>query len=629
MSDSTVARRLAAGAGIGALTLAALSAWRVTQAPVPGARPPIAATPAREHFERGLDSLRADLDSLARHISDRDRAPSQHWFRLARRDYKRVEPLLADVAPTLAQQLNGPLPAESEDRPAGPLGAPAQFQIVEGAIFPGGASPGRDSVRATIGSMRASLEQFRPLTRYIDASPRVVLDAARLELARVTALGLAGFDSDLSGDAVVEAAASLDGMRALAFASRNGDPSWVRLDSALAAASAYLRTHPDFRSLDRLEFITDHVDPVGRSLAAARASLPDTLVPLRRFWRQRAATLFEEGAFDPSAYAPDFAPTSSPALVALGARLFAEPRLSGPGTRSCAFCHDPARSFTDGRPQAQALPGTHLNFPRRVPTLLNAAYQPTLFDDSRAASLESQAELVLASPAEMGGSAALGAERLAHDSSYREAFARAFVAPAEGAVTARAVRIALAAYVRSLSSLGSRFDLALRGERGVVTEEERRGFTLFMGKARCGTCHFLPLFNGTMPPDFVLSEPEIIGVPARAGEAHPRLDPDPGRAGVDHEPTHRAAFQVPTVRNASLIAPYMHNGAFATLEQVVDFYDRGGGAGAGERVPGQTLPERPLHLTRAEKDDLIAFLGSLTDSTVLRRSDALATIARR
>jgi cytochrome c peroxidase len=138
-----------------------------------------------------------------------------------------------------------------------------------------------------------------------------------------------------------------------------------------------------------------------------------------------------------------------------------------------------------------------------------------------------------------------------------------------------------------------------------------------MGKARCGTCHFLPLMNGTLPPDFVSSEPEIIGVTERPLSRHARLDPDPGRGGVDNEPTHRAAFKVPTLRNVSRTAPYMHNGAFATLKEVVDFYDRGGGAGSGADVPGQTLSARPLHLTQREKGDLIAFLRSLDDTIVL------------
>jgi len=168
--------------------------------------------------------------------------------------------------------------------------------------------------------------------------------------------------------------------------------------------------------------------------------------------------------------------------------------------------------------------------------------------------------------------------------------------------------------VRSLHALSSRFDRAARGDTTALTTDERRGFAVFMGKARCGTCHFLPLFNGTMPPDFVGSEPEIIGVPEQPVVRGARLDPDPGRGGVDHEATHRFAFRVPTLRNVALTAPYMHNGAYARLEQVVDFYNRGGGSGVGAVVPSQTLPARQLHLDSTEKRQLVAFLNALTDT---------------
>jgi len=181
-------------------------------------------------------------------------------------------------------------------------------------------------------------------------------------------------------------------------------------------------------------------------------------------------------------------------------------------------------------------------------------------------------------------------------------------------VTGQSVRIAIAAYVRSLVALDSRFDRALRGDTSALDRAERHGFTVFMGKGRCATCHFVPLMNGTMPPDFTSSEPEIIGVPERDSRHRgSRLDSDAGRARVDDESAHRAAFKVPTLRNVAETAPYMHNGAFATLEQVVDFYDRGGGAGLGLRVPGQTLSPRRLHLSPTEKADLVAFLRALSD----------------
>ena len=565
---------------------------------------PRAATAARIVFEQQLDSLARALAVLDTSLAQHSPAPQRAAFRAARAAYRRAECLLAVYGPTFAAELNGPLPETSEDLPAGPLGAPAGFQILEAVLF-GGESPGPDSARATVRAMSDGVRQLRSLTTYLDIQPAAVLDALRMEIARVVTLELAGFDTDRSGDAVTEAATALTGARDLV-------PQWAPIDTALAAAAAYLAAHPGFETLDRLAFIVDFANPAWRATAAARASFPAPL-PLRRLWRQGAATLFEPGAFDASVYAPDFAPASSPGLIALGATLFRDPRLSASGTRACTFCHDPARAFTDGRARATPI-APHTKATRNTPTLWNVAYQPALFDDLRAGSLELQAELVLASPVEMGGGAESAAARLRDDSTYRDRFARELGGKPDSAVTGRAIRIALAAYVRSLRALNSPFDRATRGDTAALAPAERRGFNLFMGKARCGTCHFLPLFNGTMPPDFVLSEPEIIGVPERAVVRQAHLDPDPGREGVDHEATHQAAFKVPTVRNIALTGPYMHNGAFTTLASVIDFYNRGGGAGVGARVPGQTLPAHPLHLTSGEQHDLLAFLQVLTDT---------------
>ncbi|HTO73552.1 MAG TPA: cytochrome c peroxidase [Gemmatimonadales bacterium] len=569
-------------------------------------------TPARALFEAGLDSLALALDSLdfaLRHVSTSDRPAA---FRRARREYKTIESLITVFSPATAALLNGPLPEESEDRPAAPLGAPAGFQIAEASLF-AGEGPGADSVIRAVGEMTAAVRQFRTLTKYLSVSDATVLDAARLEIARVATLGLAGFDTDASGDGIVESAVALEGTARLAQLTATG----AAAAESLRRAAHYLGANSDFARLDRLIAIRDYLEPAARAVHQARIGLAEPVSSLHRLWRTTRASLFEDGALDPSAFAPTFAPAPTPELIALGQRLFFEPRLSGPGTRSCGFCHLPARGFTDGLRVSQPLPGTSTPHPRNTPALLNAAFEPLLFADSRVGSLESQVETVIRSPAEMGGSVDTAAARLAGDSSYQADFARAFRSGKDTTVNARSLRLALAAFVRSLNSLNSRFDRALRGEAGALSRQEQHGFTVFMGKGRCGSCHFLPLMSGTMPPDFATSEPEIIGVPAQPMMSGAALDADPGRGGVDHEPTHRSAFKVPTLRNITLTAPYMHNGVFGKLEEVVEFYERGGGSGIGANVPGQTLPARRLRLTETERRDLVAFLGSLTDPVAL------------
>ncbi|MEP6572698.1 MAG: cytochrome c peroxidase [Gemmatimonadota bacterium] len=588
--------------------------------PLAGTMPVYPASPARESFDLGLDSLGQRLETLEREISAGRQSSSRTAFLEARTAYKRVESLLEWYAPALASAMNGPLPEESEDRPAARLGAPAGFQILEEGLFPGGMSPGRDSIGATIRSMRESVAGFRALTRYLAVPDTSVLEAFRAELARITALGMAGFDVELTGNSVPEAAAAIDGMRTIETAmSRHGadariEDSWHRLDQALASAVAYLRRNPRFETIDRLGFIVDCANPAARAVAAVRREMGVHSPRLKRLWRPEAATMFDGGAFDASAYAPDFSPPPTPRLIELGRRLFFEPRLSSTGDRTCASCHHPNQAFAEPRQRSAGLTGS-TGVLRNAPTLLNSALAPALFADSRGASLEAQAELVLASPAEMGAGAEAAAGRLHADPRYRRDFAEALETRADGSINGRDVRIALAAYVRTLVGLDAPFDRAVRGDSTAMSSEASRGFNLFMGKGRCATCHFLPLFNGTAPPDFVRSEMEIIGVPATSAGMRPHLDTDPGRAAIDREATHTGAFKVPTLRNVALTAPYMHNGVFSSLREVIDFYNRGGGSGMGLRVPGQTLSARPLHLTRRDRNDLIAFLRALTDTS--------------
>jgi cytochrome c peroxidase len=150
----------------------------------------------------------------------------------------------------------------------------------------------------------------------------------------------------------------------------------------------------------------------------------------------------------------------------------------------------------------------------------------------------------------------------------------------------------------------------------VIDPAVKRGFNLFMGKAQCGTCHFAPTFFGNVPPFYGTSESEVLGVPKVWDTLNPVLDADIGRYKFMEFPDFMHAFKTSTVRNAELTKPYMHNGGFKSLEDVVDFYDRGGGAGMGLDVPNQTLPDKKLNLTAAEKKDIVAFMKALTDTTV-------------
>ena len=130
-----------------------------------------------------------------------------------------------------------------------------------------------------------------------------------------------------------------------------------------------------------------------------------------------------------------------------------------------------------------------------------------------------------------------------------------------------------------------------------------------MGKAKCATCHYMPLFNGSFPPRYMQIESEVIGVP-QSPNSH-IIDKDMGRYDIIPLPAFKHSFKTVTIRNAARTAPYMHNGVFTTLNQVVDFYNKGGGAGLGLKIDNQTLSADKLNLSGKECDEIVAFIKSL------------------
>jgi cytochrome c peroxidase len=572
----------------------------------------------RATYAARIDSLDQALRALATLPPHPDLRSAQGAFRRARAAYKRIEYLIEFADPIRAGALNRPsIPIVDEDDPLTVI-PPTGLQVVEGAVFPQPSPDFTEVVRSQVEVMRRVLGFIQVDSNEAFQSRRMPFDAARAELARITTLGLAGFDATQSKDGIGESAQALRGVaEGLAFyepAIRQRDPEgWEALHRSLGAAIAHLEAAGEFEHFDRLDFLVRFANPIANGLYRVQRALrlPEPVEPTP--WSAGASNIYAAGALNARWFAPDYAPPPTPALVTLGRRLFFDPALSRDGRRSCATCHQPSQAFTDGRARAAVDPGH--GFVRNTPTLLNSGLQRTQFADQRVHFLEFQFEEVMSNTREMALPPAAAAQKLGADSALVAEFAAVFRKPHAEALTGQSLSIAVAAYVRSLQGMNSRFDRAVRGDTAAITSAERRGFNVFMGKAACGTCHFAPLFGGTMPPKYLESEPEVIGVPATAAAKRPKVDEDLGVFAVDRAPLHRHAFKTPTVRNIARTAPYMHNGVFRTLEEVVDFYDRGGGNGLGMKLPNQTLPPERLHLSRQEKRDLVAFLGALTDST--------------
>lgn len=537
-------------------------------------------------------------------------------FLHARLLFKRFEWAASYFASDLTKRLNGPPVKEIENadlldpslaRAIDPLG----LQVIEQFIYPQLDTASR---KALLSESEHLVTNTGYLLNYFsnhDLADWRILDAAKLEIFRIIALGITGYDNALSLNSMQESAVCLQSLRDVVslYIGKQANSSLLGdLDTAIS----YLRQHTDFETFDRAAFITRFANTISFDIAQLEQSLPGPKITYNRLLRQEAKTLFDADAFNVDAFSPGPAFHITAAKTALGEKLFYDTRLSGTGTRSCATCHRPDLAFTDGLGKPADIHDPAKLLKRNVPTLINAALQSNYFYDMRALTLEDQTLDVLTNKAEMDGSMSAIIQYVSADKSYQALFATAFPANRKNQITADEVTNALASYVRSLTRLNSRFDEYMRGDTTALSAQEVHGFNLFMGKAKCATCHFIPLFNGITPPKYVASETEVLGVPRSATDS--TLDPDPGYYDVIGVDAYNHAFKIPTVRNIHQTAPYMHNGAYPTLEQVMEFYNNGGGAGLGISLPNQTLPAQKLHLTENEQQDIIAFMKSLASS---------------
>ena len=278
----------------------------------------------------------------------------------------------------------------------------------------------------------------------------------------------------------------------------------------------------------------------------------------------------------------------TPERVALGKTLFFDPRLSSSNWISCATCHNPALGWSDGLPTGIGHGMQVLG--RATPALVNCGFNKTLMWDGRAANLEEQALGPIQAAAEMNQDLPGLVRKLRSIRGYHPLFESAY--PGEG-ISEKTIAKALAAFQRTILAGEAPFDRWRRGDERAVDASVKRGFALFEGKANCVKCH--EGFN------FTDDGFHNIGLRDTSGQV------DVGRYKLRPIKAVYAAFRTPTLRDVELTAPYMHNGAFATLEEVVEHYDRG-----GDDLAHLSPNMKRLGLTAQEKADLVAFMKSLT-----------------
>ena len=280
------------------------------------------------------------------------------------------------------------------------------------------------------------------------------------------------------------------------------------------------------------------------------------------------------------------------AKVELGTQLYFDGRVSKSGAISCAFCHNPGTGFADPRQTSIGIGGGLGG--RQSPTVYNTAFNHLQFWDGRSHSLEEQALGPIQNSIEMGETHEHVVSKLKKIKGYQQQFRAVFGTD----VNLQGIAEAIAAYERTVISTNSAFDKYVAGDTTAMDNSAVRGMALFKSKARCILCH-----NG---PNFTDNQFHNLGVP----QVGP-LKEDLGRYNVTKAEKDKAAFKTPTLRSIIETAPYMHDGAFKTLEEVVDFLNVGGGAN-----PSLSTLVKPLNLTSEEKADLVVFLKALTGEPI-------------
>ncbi len=280
------------------------------------------------------------------------------------------------------------------------------------------------------------------------------------------------------------------------------------------------------------------------------------------------------------------------AKVELGKQLYFDGRLSKNNAIACAFCHNPFTGFADPRQTSIGVGGGIGG--RQAPSVYNTGFIPLQFWDGRAGSLEEQAIGPIVNPVEMAETHENVVKKLVKIKGYQQQFRAVFGTD----VNLQGIAEAIAAYERTVISTNSAFDKYVLGDDKAMDEAAMRGMSLFKGKARCILCH-----NG---PNFTDNQFHNLGVP----QVGPMKE-DLGRFYVTRQEKDKGAFKTQTLRSITETAPYMHDGVFNTLEEVVDFLDQGGG-----QNPNLSPMVKPLGLTQQEKAELIAFLKALTGEKI-------------
>jgi cytochrome c peroxidase len=544
----------------------------------------------------------------------------------ARIKLKNIDFWLRYFEPNAYRKINGPLPVEWENEVFEKFEKPyrregAGLSIAELSLNQH--PPEKDSLLLLITKSQESLKTFEAdsITGFLKTYNPFFL-ANRLFLLNLAAIYTTGFECPDTARVIPELNSMLRGTKTIYEEYNLSFPEFPLSNEYLELYDKTISFVKDqsreFSRFDQFSFIKNYVNPLFALNQQFINSYNVTSLNFNDYTLNNNAT----SIFDKSLYTSQNTKGIYSMIVDqktldeiryIGKLLFYDPILSGNNMRSCASCHKPSEYFTDTTVNTPLQFDHHQRLPRNAPTLINSVYNHLIMLDGKHISLQAQGRDVMTNPIEMNSKEKELVQKVLSCKEYREAF-RLFLrgTPEEKEITIEHIASAITYYDGSYSRFYSPFDDAMN-HNGTVSDQVKRGFNLFMTRAKCGTCHFVPNFSGVKPP-FIGSEFEVLGTPVDT--LYSSLSPDKGRWMINQAPETLHAFRTGSIRNAQFTKPYMHNGVFSSLAQVIDFYDAGGGQGKKMLVDNQTLSGDSLKLNTSDKKDLLTFIYSLNEEII-------------
>ncbi|BCY28620.1 cytochrome-c peroxidase [Flavobacterium okayamense] len=547
--------------------------------------------------------LNKTINFLSESLDNNDLESKKERYWNARESFKTIEPILAFLDYDNYNYLNQAnlLKVDEEDATAIKIKKPVGYQVLEEILYD---DQFDDKEYQKVAKQTIQRLKFVEKNHTLDfVKPHHILWMLRDGFLRTSLVGITSFDVPQDSQTINETIWVYNGIKEIIAIYKsffNDEKVFSNWNSNIVLIQEKL-SKVQFDTFNYYKYYKEDVFPLMRIWKHTVKDW-EVVFPFSQAIDYDSENLFSDSTFTTAYFLDRLDYEKLEEEILLGKMLFEDKSLSKGNAMSCASCHQKDLYFTDGFAKS---PKTN----RNSPTLLYASLQKGFFHDKRTGSLEGQIIDVVENPNEFHSSLNHLEEKVKQNQNYIIDFKEVY----NQEISNENIRKAISAYIASLNKFNSKFDKSMKSNEVLLTEDEQNGFNIFMGKGKCATCHFAPIFNGTVPVAYKESEIELIGVPATNDTINAKIDSDLGRYNLFKTEQRKFFFKTPTVRNVEKTGPYMHNGVFSTLEEVVDFYDNGGGFGLGIDLEYQTLPTDKLNLTKKEKEQLVLFLKTLTD----------------